>query len=91
MHKDGVTVTTISPGYVRTSLSLNALNGDGSTYGVMDETTARGMLPETVAQQTLQAIASGQGDLVLADAKVLAAIQAAATLPELLAAVMRQK
>jgi len=35
-----VSVTIISPGYVRTSLSLNALNADGSKYNKMDDTTA---------------------------------------------------
>ena len=29
----GIPVTVISPGYIRTNLSLNAVTGDGSKYG----------------------------------------------------------
>ncbi|KAG8229330.1 hypothetical protein J437_LFUL007138 [Ladona fulva] len=57
----GVSVTVVSPGYIRTSLSLNALRADGSTYGVMDETTAGGMAPKKMAEQILRAVASGKG------------------------------
>ena len=34
-------VSIICPGYVRTSLSLNAVVADGAKYGQMDETTAK--------------------------------------------------
>lgn len=39
-----ITVTIVSPGYVNTSLSLNALNADGTAYNKADETTASGKL-----------------------------------------------
>lgn len=29
----GIPVTVVSPGYIRTSLSVNAVTGDGSKYG----------------------------------------------------------
>lgn len=29
----GIPVTVISPGYIQTNLSVNAVTGDGSTYG----------------------------------------------------------
>ena len=41
--KARITTTLISPGYIRTSLSLNAVTGNGTKYGVTDETTASGM------------------------------------------------
>lgn len=33
MERYGVEVTVVSPGYIRTNLSINAVIGDGSKYG----------------------------------------------------------
>lgn len=33
MVQHEIEVTVISPGYIHTSLSVNAITGDGSTYG----------------------------------------------------------
>lgn len=33
MERYGISVSVISPGYIRTNLSLNAVTGDGSKYG----------------------------------------------------------
>jgi len=39
----GVLVTTITPGFIRTNISVNALKGDGSGYGKVDDDIAGGM------------------------------------------------
>ena len=54
------------PGYIKTSLSLNALIGDGSSHGVMDRRTERGMSPLHAAQSVVLAVAEGKRELVLA-------------------------
>lgn len=46
----GISVTLICPGYVRTGLSENAVTADGGKHGEMDETTAKGLDPEVLAQ-----------------------------------------
>lgn len=33
IERYGIPVSVISPGYIRTNLSLNAVSGDGSKYG----------------------------------------------------------
>lgn len=33
MHQHNINVTVISPGYIKTNISLNALNGAGNNYG----------------------------------------------------------
>ena len=43
-----MSVTVISPGYVNTALSVNALAPDGSKHGVVDATTAAGASPHKV-------------------------------------------
>ena len=77
--------TLISPGYIRTALSRNAVTAKGTKYGVTDETTASGMDPGYAARESLNAIAHGTTDFILAEGKVLAAIQAKAQFPQLLA------
>ena len=55
-HDDGIRVTMVSPGYVRTSISLNALTGDGTPQGTMDNATANGITPERCAHIILRGI-----------------------------------
>lgn len=59
-------VCVVSPGYIRTNLSMNALTGSGAVYGVMDETTATGMAPEDVADIVVEAVVNKRTDLVVA-------------------------
>lgn len=70
----GLQVSVISPGYIRTNLSINAVTGDGSKYGVMDKTTARGSDPVDVARAVLKAVCHKQKDVVLAGLLPTAAI-----------------
>ncbi|XP_061567007.1 dehydrogenase/reductase SDR family member 7B [Cololabis saira] len=62
----GIPVTVISPGYIRTNLSLNAVTGDGSKYGVLDKTTVTGEDPTVVAHAVLKAVCQRSKDVVLA-------------------------
>ncbi|XP_051988663.1 dehydrogenase/reductase SDR family member 7B [Xyrauchen texanus] len=62
----GLQVSVISPGYIRTNLSINAVTGDGSKYGVMDKTTAKGWDSGDVARAILKAVHHKQKDTVLA-------------------------
>ena len=66
LKSSGVTVHTVSPGYIRTGLSQRALTGDGTAYGRMDATTAAGADPEQVATESLQRIAAGEVDFTIA-------------------------
>lgn len=60
--EDNIHVCVISPGYIKTNLSHNAVCGDGSMYGVMDKTTESGMEPSYVATCVLSAIESGDNE-----------------------------
>ena len=51
-----IQVHTICPGYIRTNISLNALNHEGSKHGVMDEGQAKGLSADECAAQIIQAI-----------------------------------
>ncbi|XP_078228480.1 dehydrogenase/reductase SDR family member 7B isoform X2 [Callithrix jacchus] len=67
MEQYEIEVTVISPGYIHTNLSINAITADGSRYGVMDKTTAQGRSPVEVAQDILAAVGKKKKDVILAD------------------------
>ncbi|XP_059139712.1 dehydrogenase/reductase SDR family member 7B-like [Physella acuta] len=61
-----INVCVVSPHYISTNLSLNAVTSDGSVYGKMDKTTQSGLKPEYVANQILYCITHKQSELTLA-------------------------
>lgn len=64
-------VTLICPGFVRTSVSINALTADGSKQNKMDDATEHGMLPERLAQKILRAIEQGKEEAYFGGKEVL--------------------
>lgn len=66
VSSDNIHVCVVSPGYIQTNLSQNAVCGDGSTYNKMNSTTASGMKPSFVAHKILQAVKYRKDDIVLA-------------------------
>ncbi|SHJ69052.1 SDR family oxidoreductase [Pseudozobellia thermophila] len=55
-EKDGIDVSLICPGFVRTDVAKNALVGDGSAQGREDEATKNGMPVATMASKAIRAI-----------------------------------
>ncbi|CAG2162216.1 unnamed protein product [Oppiella nova] len=60
-----ISVLVVSPGYIKTNLSMNAITGSGDPYGLMDATTASGAEPEDVAKSVLLAVIKKDKQLVL--------------------------
>lgn len=56
-------ITVIYPGFIHTNISKNALVGDGSNSGVMDDAQANGMSAEEASKKILQAIAQKKDEL----------------------------
>ena len=61
-----VDVHVVSPGYIKTNLSLSAIMGDGKAYSKMDSTTANGANADEVACTILTSVANGKSDFVVA-------------------------
>ncbi len=61
--KQGIAVTLICPGYVKTDISLNAMTADGSPQGTMDKGQENGMLPEVLARKILRAVEAGKNEV----------------------------
>jgi dehydrogenase/reductase SDR family protein 7B len=63
--KDGIAVTIVCPGYIRTNVSRNALTGNGSAFGKMDDTHERSMRPEECARRIVNAVANRKQEVVI--------------------------
>jgi len=83
-----ILVTVVSPAYIKTGLSLNALTADGSKYGVMDETQKKGMEPDYVAKKILESVALQCSDVILAPYLYRLVVYLRNILPDLIFTIM---
>ncbi|XP_028157280.1 dehydrogenase/reductase SDR family protein 7-like [Ostrinia furnacalis] len=65
MYQHNVNVTMVSPGYIITAVSLNALTSSGEKHGVMDAATASGLTPQYTAEKILDSVVKKENDLVV--------------------------
>ncbi|MCA3255179.1 MAG: SDR family NAD(P)-dependent oxidoreductase [Alphaproteobacteria bacterium] len=61
--KYGVSVTVVTPGFVRTAIAKHALTADGSARGYSDENIDAGISPAEAAQQIMDGLAAGQREI----------------------------
>lgn len=87
---DGLKVTLICPGYVRTKLSFNALVGDGSLQNKMDSATDKGILPEVFAKKLMRAIAQEKREVIIGGTKETASVYLKRFFPGLLSKIIRK-
>lgn len=69
LSNKNIEVATIFPGFVNTNVSINALVGDGTTQGTMDEATGKGLSAEAFAKQVVQALVAGEEYIIVAGQK----------------------
>jgi short-subunit dehydrogenase len=62
---DGVRVTLVCPGFIRTALSLHALTADGAPQGTMDRAQQHGMAPEVCAARIVRAVDRGKAEVLV--------------------------
>lgn len=67
--QNGVNVSVIFPGFVRTNVSFNALDGEGKPQGHQDEAIENGLDAEDFAQQTVAALMKGEEYIVIGGRK----------------------
>jgi dehydrogenase/reductase SDR family protein 7B len=71
LYDKNVKVTIVSPGKIRTNISVNAINKDGSRHGVMDERQAKGMPADICARRIISAVNRNKKELWFAGREVL--------------------
>ena len=63
----GVKVLVVAPGSVKTNVSRNALNADGSVRGSSDKAIENGIDPDEVARLIWEAVANGTREMVIGE------------------------
>lgn len=84
VEDDGIQVSTVTPGFIRTNLSKNALKGDGSAFNQMDDDIAGGMDVDDCAEVIFQGLSKGKREIAVGNGKEMAALWVKRVSPELL-------
>jgi NADP-dependent 3-hydroxy acid dehydrogenase YdfG len=71
---EGLKVTTITPGYIQTDVSINALNGDGSQFGETDDDIANGMDVTRCAEVIMQGFHKGTPEIAVGEGMEMKAL-----------------
>lgn len=69
-NQNGLRVSMVCPGFIRTQVSVNALTADGSKLGEMDEAQKKGMPPEDCARAIAKAIKENKDELYVGGKEV---------------------
>jgi dehydrogenase/reductase SDR family member 7B len=72
VHRDGIAVTIICPGFVQTNASINALTADGTPHGRMDRDIRGGLASDVCARQIVRAIERRSREVYIAKKERLA-------------------
>lgn len=65
LWRDGIKVTLICPGYIKTQVSVNAITADGGRYGQMDKGQTGGMSADKCAAAILRAIEANREEVLI--------------------------
>ncbi|MBC8047845.1 MAG: SDR family oxidoreductase [Fimbriimonadaceae bacterium] len=66
IQKDNITVLIVSPGRIKTNISLNAITKDGTAYNKMDEGQLNGIPVETCAKKIISSIKRNKKEIIIA-------------------------
>lgn len=65
VHEHDITVTLVCPGFIRTDITKNALEGEGSKHDKMGRGQQKGMLPGEFAEKLLPKIAKQKNEIYI--------------------------
>ena len=63
----GIRVTTITPGFIRTNISINALKGDGTNFARTDKNIAQGMDVNQAARIIMKGFRKGKPEIAVGE------------------------
>jgi len=72
--RHGILVTTITPGFINTNISVNALKGDGSEFGSVDKDIAGGMDVTRCAEVIMEGFRKGTPEIAVGEGKEMKAL-----------------
>lgn len=85
----GIDVSTIVPGFIRTDISRNALAGDGSPFGELDDNIAGGMDVTECAEVVFKGLNARKREIPVGKGKEMAALWIKRVSPEALFRIIR--
>ena len=88
---EGIDVTLVRPGFIRTNLAHNALTGDGRRAGTDDPDIVKGMNPRACADRIFEAASARQRDVFVGGMKEHAALVANRWAPRLLESILQAR
>ncbi|MDR8392471.1 SDR family oxidoreductase [Aliifodinibius sp. S!AR15-10] len=65
VYEHNIDVSLVCPGYIKTDVTLNALEGDGSRHGKMGKGQEKGMEPDTFTQKLLPKVLKGKEEIYI--------------------------
>ncbi|MBS3804649.1 MAG: SDR family oxidoreductase [Oleiphilaceae bacterium] len=83
VEDDGIKVSTLTPGFIKTAISHNALAADGQAFGESDEHIEGGMDADEAARVILSGLARGAREIPVGKGKEMSALWAKRVSPEL--------
>jgi len=89
LYRDKISITIICPGFIQTNISINAVTGNGSEQGTMDDATLNGMPPDVFARKMLKAIEQKKNQTAIGGREIMA-VYLKRFFPGLLAKVVRK-
>jgi short-subunit dehydrogenase len=87
--QENIQITLICPGYIKTNISVNAINADGGKHGKMDENQSQGMPVEECARRIIKAIKQGKQEVYMGGKEVLG-VYLKRFLPSILSRILRK-
>jgi short-subunit dehydrogenase len=90
-EKNGIHVTMVCPGYIRTDISLSALQGDGGKHAQMDPGIAHGMLADECARRILRAVQRDKKEIIVGAKREQAVVYLKRFFPTLLAKIISRR
>ncbi|HKL15635.1 MAG TPA: SDR family oxidoreductase [Balneolaceae bacterium] len=72
VQDQGVNVTIVCPGYIKTEITRNAITADGSTYGEMGDAHKKAMTPERFSEKLLPKVSAGKDEVYIGGKEIMA-------------------
>ena len=88
IYKENIWVTLVTPGFIHTNVSVNALTEHGKKLNEMDDAQAKGMSPEECARKIIKGIIN-QDNEILVGGKETFAVYLKRFFPNLFARIIR--
>ncbi len=71
VRDDNIKVTLVCPGFIKTNVTINALQGDGSPYNKMASGQKNGMNPAVCARKILKGVGKQKEELYIGGSEIL--------------------